>query len=224
MSIRRPANLYLTTGLQDQHTLDERQREYMHYDRRQSYADEEERRLANLPDEDRADEERRLAAEVRDESENRSEYDSEYESEYDSDEETPVLVSSRNYFDVKYQNWPADVEGQPAAADFWPERTAQLLYYHSQIQWGQLTSAERTHLCERLWLGLRHVVQPLPEHQQAWDAVDWLPLEHTWNACHQHSRCGRFFVRWRLECENQVVMRIGIICAGPVHLVPRLHN
>jgi len=247
MSIRRPANLYnlyLTTGLEDQHTLDERRREYMHYARllerrhdrpsrdpeqwRQALADEEERRLANLPDEDRADEERRLAPEVsaggsprdyewRDESENRSEYDSEYE----SDEETPVLVSSRNYFDVKRQSWPPDAEGRPAAADFWPWTRAQRLYQYTQVRWGNLTAAERRHWCEQLWLGLRHVVQPLPEHQQAWDAVEWLPLETTGNACHQHSRCGRFFVRWRLQCENQTVTRIGIICAGAVPLVPR---
>jgi hypothetical protein len=125
---------------------------------------------------------------------------------------------------VKLQKWPADVDGQPAAADFWPESAAQSVYHQSQIRWGQLSSAERTRLCEQLWLGLRHVVRPLPVHQKAWDAVDWLPLEHSWNACHQHSRCGRFWVRWRLECRNQVVTRVGIICAGPVHLVPRLHN
>jgi hypothetical protein len=164
--------------------------------------------------------------EWRDESENGSEYDSEYDSEYESDEETPVLVSSRNYFDVRYQNWPADVEGQPAAADFWPQRAAQRVFDYTQIRWGNLTSAERTHWCEQLWLGLRHVVRPLPVHQQAWDAVDWLPLQHTWYACHQHSRCGRFFVRWRFKCDahssSQVVTRIGIICAGPVHLVPRM--
>jgi hypothetical protein len=147
---------------------------------------------------------------------------SNYDTEYFSDEETPVLVSSRNYFDVKRQSWPPDAEGRPAAADFWPWTRAQRLYQYTQVQWGNLTAAERRHWCEQLWLGLRHVVQPLPEHQQAWDAVEWLPLETTWNACHQHSRCGRFFVRWRLQCENQTVTRIGIICAGAVRLVPRI--